>query len=258
MSRLVILFAILSIVLSATAKDVTVQITGVEALTLTIPEDWEALVSQVKVMDDYPEGPSELISVGPPVNRGPFSVGDDIPEEQPQLSIYPRSQLYELPQLRASFRFTKLPLKFDDGDKMLIIEEVRDSSDSVAGYYQIHQENGKTRFTADINTRVRTWGASAHYPAAKNQFSEPFIAVIHSIVNTQEMNPSSPVQILTIHDSPSLDSHKPPSTNSAQSTEKKLSKITCPRCKGETEPMAACPFCRKRGYIWVESTSDNK
>jgi hypothetical protein len=256
MSRLVILFAILSIVLSATAKDVTVQITGVEALTLTIPEDWEALVSQVKVMDDYPEGPSELISVGPPVNRGPFSVGDDIPEEQPQLSIYPRSQLYELPQLRASFRFTKLPLKFDDGDKMLIIEEVRDSSDSVAGYYHIHQEDGKTRFTADINTRVRTWGASAQYPAAKNQFSEPFIAVIHSIVNTQEMNPSSPVQILTIHDSHGSDSHEPPPTNTEQLREKKLSKIICPRCKGEQEAMKECSFCRMQGYIWVEKPTE--
>ena len=34
-----------------------------------------------------------------------------------------------------------------------------------------------------------------------------------------------------------------------------LAKIPCPRCKGEEGPMSTCPFCMKRGYIWVDAPS---
>ena len=34
-----------------------------------------------------------------------------------------------------------------------------------------------------------------------------------------------------------------------------LAKIPCPRCKGEEGPMSTCPFCMKRGYIWVDAQS---
>ena len=50
----------------------------------------------------------------------------------------------------------------------------------------------------------------------------------------------------------------PTETSTANAPSNSFRQITCPRCKGETELMAACPFCGKRGYIWVESTSDNK
>lgn len=39
---------------------------------------------------------------------------------------------------------------------------------------------------------------------------------------------------------------------------KNLLKIPCPRCKGEEGPMSTCPFCIKRGYIWVAPPSEQK
>ena len=221
MQNILIHILILFTVVCATAKEVTLQISGFEPITLSIPEEWEAYVEQVKALDDAPEAPREMISVGPPMNRGPFKVGDDIPEEQPYLSIYPQSQLSELSQLRVGFRFMKLPYKFDDGDQRSIIEEIHDSSGSVTGYYSVQQKMDRTSITANINTSVRTWTATARYLDANNQFSEKFISVINSINSDHELNQSGQVHILTIHDSPSLDSHKPTSTNSAQSTEMK-------------------------------------
>ena len=254
MSKLITICAILSIVVCATAKEVTLQITDVEALTLTIPDDWEALISQV--IDEDPEGPSELISVGPPVNIGPFFVGDDILEEQPHLTLCPQYKLYELSQLRASFRFTKLPLKYEDGGQLIIIEEIRDSSEAITGYYQINQKNDQTRFSADINTKSRTWTATAIYPAAMNQFSKQFIAVINSINIRNDSDPSEPPQVISVHNNLSPGDHALPAINKTQPKEENLSKIICPRCKGEQGVMDECPLCAGIGRIWVERPSD--
>ena len=43
----------------------------------------------------------------------------------------------------------------------------------------------------------------------------------------------------------------PAASGEAQSH--KLTKIPCPRCKGEEGPMSTCLFCRKKGYIWVDA-----
>ena len=256
MRKIVAISIILFSVVSATAKVVTLQVTGVEPLTLTIPEEWDAYVEQVKGRDDAPEAPREMIFVGPPMNRGPFKVGDDIPEDQPYMSIYPQSHFFETSEIMHRFRFMKLPFHADNGDQLYIIEEIHDSSGAVSGYYEIRQEEGKTAFSADMNMSGRTWTATARYPAANNQFSEMLIAVIHSINSDPVLNQSGLDHILAIHDSPSMDSHMSPSTNSAQSTEKKLSKITCPRCKGKEGAISECSLCGKRGYIWVESSSE--
>ena len=203
-------FVVLLAVVCATAKEVTVQITGVEALTITIPEEWEANVQQIDVPDVDHEGPVEFIYVGPPLNMGPFSVGDDIPEEQPFLTIDPKPRLCDLYELRTCFRFTKLPLHFDDGNQRVIIEEIHDSSGSVAGYYQLYQEEDQIRLMADVNTTDRTWSATARYSAADNQFTDNFIAVINSIVNAQNVNRSAPAPVLTTIDNPSADGQPPP------------------------------------------------
>ena len=52
--------------------------------------------------------------------------------------------------------------------------------------------------------------------------------------------------------------HEPPAADAMPTPHKNLSKIPCPRCKGEEGPMSNCPFCRKQGYIWVESQSEYK
>ena len=189
MRKIVALSIVLFSVVGATAKEITLQLTGIEPLTLSIPEEWEAYVEQVKARDDAPEAPREMIFVGPPMNRGPFKAGDDIPEDQTYMSIYPQSHFYEPSKLMSQYRFMKLPYHVDNGEQLLIIEELRDSSGAVTGYYEIRQEEGKTAFSAGMNMRGRTWTATARYPAAKNEFSEKFIAVIHSINSDHDLNP---------------------------------------------------------------------
>ena len=49
---------------------------------------------------------------------------------------------------------------------------------------------------------------------------------------------------------------EPHATEASPPLRENLSKIPCPRCKGEEGPMSNCPFCRKQGYIWVESQSE--
>lgn len=45
----------------------------------------------------------------------------------------------------------------------------------------------------------------------------------------------------------------PPVADSTKDPREKLAKIPCPRCNGEESPMSTCPFCMKRGYIWVDA-----
>ena len=44
---------------------------------------------------------------------------------------------------------------------------------------------------------------------------------------------------------------EPPAADAMPPLRENLSKIPCPRCKGEVGPMSSCSFCRKQGYIWV-------
>lgn len=46
-----------------------------------------------------------------------------------------------------------------------------------------------------------------------------------------------------------------PAADAAPPPREKLAKIPCPRCNGEEGPMSTCPFCMKRGYIWVDAPS---
>ena len=258
MQMILSIFVILFTAVCAMAKEVTLQITGVEALTITIPDEWEAHVDQIKGMEKIPGVLPEMIIVGPPMNMGPFSVGDDIPKEQPFISIHPEPQLYKLSELMSHYGFIKPPHVVDDGESSIRIEYIYDSTGNATGYYEAFQDKGIIRFHARINTSERTWTATAKYSPNNKALSQLYAAIINSMNGNKEISQSDFAQLLASLKISDSDTHEPPATATAQPKRPNLSKIPCPRCKGEKEAMAGCPLCGKRGYIWVDSTSDTK
>jgi len=180
-----IIFLITTLILTmsvyASEKTMVLQISGVEALSLSIPKEWDATVAQVDVHDDDPDGPHEIIVIGPPVNMGPFSVGDDIPEEEPILALYPQARLHHLSEFLTNYGFLSLPFHHERGDELLIIKELYNSSDNTIGYYQIIREDDDILIRVDMNMKESTWSGSARYPYEKHYMTDSFISVLKSI-----------------------------------------------------------------------------
>jgi hypothetical protein len=243
------LLVVLFTAVHASAKDVTLQITGADALTLSIPEEWEAAVAQVEVHDDDPDGPPEMIIVGPPTHMGPFSAGDDIPPEMPSMALYPQARFYELSEFLVGYRFVRLPLHHDDGKTLLIIEEIHAASGAVVGYYQVKREDDEIYFSADLNMNHKTWSASAKYPVEKHFMTAQFISVVKSIHFGPVIGSSGDD---AVQEMLSIVTDDPAPASSTRDAGKNLEKTTCPRCKGEQNAMPNCSRCGNSGHVWVE------
>ena len=169
----IFLMAILLPAVGALGKDVTLQITGADALTLSLPEGWTASVAQVEVYDE-PNAPSEIIVVSP------FEE-PDLLAYVPHLDIYRQAQFVATSNLMKRFRFMRLPVHREQDGRIVIVEELLDESGTVIGYYEVMNEEDDIFLTADMNLNGTTWTASMKYPSAKRDQMALFVAVVKSI-----------------------------------------------------------------------------
>ena len=185
MNKLLIVIAVIVTTLSASAKEVALQLAGYEALTLTIPNDWQAAVANVNTHGD-PECPEEMIVIGPADSESPY------------MTIYPYSRLVELSHLRPGNPFMRLPIHVNNEEQYVVIDEIHDASSSVCGYYQIKRKDNELTFHADINLSERTWTATANIPAVESHVAEQFVAVVKSMRSDQ------PAHRMDTRDTPNL------------------------------------------------------
>ncbi|NLB65844.1 MAG: hypothetical protein GX803_05185 [Lentisphaerae bacterium] len=169
----IFLMAILLLAVGALGKDVTLQITGADALTLSLPEGWVASVAQVEVNGDF-DAPREIIVVSPFEEPDPLAY-------VPHLDIYRQAQFVATSNLMRRFQYMRLPVYREKDGQFVIVEELIDESGTVIGYYEVMNEEDDIFLTADMNLNGTTWTASMKYPSAKRDQMASFISVVKSI-----------------------------------------------------------------------------
>ena len=175
--RIILLFFILSI--SATAKDVTYRLTGVEPLTFTIPDDWSSGWGIMPFLVDAPDIPPDFLVFSEKPKPLPEETTQRIMKPDPVLRIDARKRIYPLAQMKPQMTQTDKVAR-----KIILPKPLYSSAEqTLIGYFNTRPSRhpGNIRLDAFWNLGGRAWSANIEYPPNQTNWVSTCVAIIESV-----------------------------------------------------------------------------
>ncbi|MGB4019547.1 MAG: hypothetical protein WBK78_08605 [Syntrophomonadaceae bacterium] len=171
------------------ALSIKMDLPGVEALTIEIPEGWKAHIDAIGSPEDYPDDPSHIIVIAPHIAEESSGMQS---ESEPLLTINAEQQLYPLQDSIESFTTSRMMANRDEGRSYIMTGEMKDTGGNIYGFYEVFKESESVKLFAFWNMGARTWQASSYALPEDNDMISTFIAVLKSIRIYEEFQQSVP------------------------------------------------------------------